>query len=167
MNHPQITRKWKVLCWNVRGINSQMKWDAVKDKIRESQCDIIFLQETKRETFDKQYLRNFYPPNFDAFEFVPSVGASGGIITIWNRAQFSGSLAYNNSFSLFVELRSNHNDDFWLLTNVYGPCTAEGKRNFLNWIQNISMPDEIDWLVVGDFNLIRGPENRNRPGGDI
>ena len=29
------------------------------------------------------------------------------------------------------------------------------------------MPDNTDWLIVGDFNLIRKLENRNRPGGDL
>jgi hypothetical protein len=51
--------------------------------------------------------------------------------------------------------------------NVYGPCTSEGKRDFLSWIKNIQMAEAIDWLVVGDFNLLRGPHNRNRPGGDV
>jgi len=29
------------------------------------------------------------------------------------------------------------------------------------------MPDTINWLVVGDFNLCRSPSDRNRPGGDL
>lgn len=29
------------------------------------------------------------------------------------------------------------------------------------------MPDEVDWLVLGDFNLYRKPEDRNRPGGNL
>lgn len=29
------------------------------------------------------------------------------------------------------------------------------------------MPDDINWLVVGDFNLIRKLEDRNRPRGNI
>ena len=29
------------------------------------------------------------------------------------------------------------------------------------------MPPEMDWLIVGDFNLIRRPEDRNREGGDV
>ena len=29
------------------------------------------------------------------------------------------------------------------------------------------MPDDIDWLILGDFNLMRNSEDRNRPGGDI
>jgi hypothetical protein len=29
------------------------------------------------------------------------------------------------------------------------------------------IPLEQKWLILGDFNFIRSPENRNRPGGDI
>jgi hypothetical protein len=29
------------------------------------------------------------------------------------------------------------------------------------------MPDDTDWIVLGDFNFIRGPEDRNKPRGDI
>jgi len=73
-------RTWKVLCWNVRGPNSDK--NSLRDKISESGCDIICLQETKKENFDLQFIRKFYPPTFDALEFLPSIGASGGLITI-------------------------------------------------------------------------------------
>ena len=43
---------------------------------------------------------------------------------------------------------------------------SEGKRNFLQWFKHYDITDDENWLVVGDFNLIRKPENRNRPGGD-
>lgn len=44
-------KHWKVLCWNVRGLNSDKKWDSIRDKIVKSQCDVICLQETKCEFF--------------------------------------------------------------------------------------------------------------------
>jgi hypothetical protein len=28
------------------------------------------------------------------------------------------------------------------------------------------MLDDQSWIIVGEFNLIRRPENRNRPGDD-
>jgi hypothetical protein len=37
----------------------------------------------------------------------------------------------------------------------------------MDWLKYIQMLDDIDWLIVGDFNLIRDQSNRNRPGGDI
>jgi hypothetical protein len=42
-----------------------------------------------------------------------------------------------------------------------------GKRAFLDWFGNIQMSDDICWLVVGDFNLMRRSEDRNRPGDNI
>ena len=69
--------------------------------------------------------------------------------------------------SLSVDFRSLHNNAEWLLTNIYGPCSNEGKCNFVDWLKQISMPDDVDWLLVGDFNLMRSPDNRNKPSGDI
>jgi exonuclease III len=66
------------MSWNVRGINARWKWDAIKDKIVQSSCDIVCLQEIKKDAFDRQFLRNICPPSFDALDFLPSVGASGG-----------------------------------------------------------------------------------------
>jgi hypothetical protein len=34
-------RTWKIICWNIRGINSSSKWNAIRSKIHESSCDII------------------------------------------------------------------------------------------------------------------------------
>lgn len=51
------TSKWNILCWNVRGINSDKKWDAVRDRVVESMCDIICLQETKKQSFDLLFLK--------------------------------------------------------------------------------------------------------------
>jgi hypothetical protein len=88
LGFPMSTRNWHILCWNIRGINATEKWDAVRDKIEESASSIICLQETKREMFDASYIRNFAPRRFDCFDFIPSIGASGGILVLWNNAVF-------------------------------------------------------------------------------
>jgi exonuclease III len=85
-------RIWHILCWNVRGINGSDKWDAVRDKIEESCCSVICLQETKHEHFDMRFIRNFAPRRFDHFEYIPSVGASGGILVVWNSSTFKGTV---------------------------------------------------------------------------
>lgn len=59
--------------------------------------------------------------------------------------------------------KSRHNNAEWLLTNVYGPCTHEGKIEFTNWLKKIQVPDDINWLILGDFNLMRSPADRNNP----
>jgi exonuclease III len=61
---------------------------GLANKIEESGCDIICIQETKRQTFDLAFIKKFCPRKFNKFEYLPSVGASGGIITIWNSNVF-------------------------------------------------------------------------------
>jgi len=56
-----MNRSWNILCWNIRGLNNQDKWDALRYKIDESSFSVLCLQETKRESFDMAYIRNFAP----------------------------------------------------------------------------------------------------------
>lgn len=37
---------------------------------------------------------------------------------------------------------------------------------FVTWLMNLDTSDFDDWILAGDFNLIREP-NRNKAGGDI
>jgi exonuclease III len=50
-------RNWVVLSWNVRGVNATWKWDVVKNKFLQSACDIVCLQETKKEMLDLHFLK--------------------------------------------------------------------------------------------------------------
>ena len=29
------------------------------------------------------------------------------------------------------------------------------------------MPNDVDWIIMGGFNFIRTPEDKNKPGGDV
>lgn len=123
-------RDIRILVWNVRGINSHNKWDAIRDKISESSASIVCLQETKRDHFDLQYLKKFCPRQLNVFHFSPSVGASGGLIIIWNSNQFSGTLVFMNTYSITVKLTCNLSGHSFHLTNIYGPAHAVEKASF-------------------------------------
>lgn len=86
---------------------------------------------------------------------------------VWKSATFHGSLIFQNEFASSVLFTSTLNNASWVLTNIYAPCTYVGKRNFIQWFKNIHMPDDVEWLVVGDFKLYRDPADRNRPKADI
>jgi hypothetical protein len=83
---------WVVLDWNVRGLNDKDKRLVVHNKIEESNCAVICLQETKCESFDHSFIRSFCPKRFDRFAFSPSIGASGGLIVLWNSSIFTGTI---------------------------------------------------------------------------
>jgi exonuclease III len=88
MDFNRFYMTWKVLDWNIRGINSEAKQLAIREKIEESCCDVICVQETKRASFDHKFIHYFCPKRFDNFAFSPSVGAYGGILVVWNSSIF-------------------------------------------------------------------------------
>jgi hypothetical protein len=86
----------------VQGINSSEKWPTIRNKIEESNCEISCFQETKKESFDSSFIKNFAPERFDKFIFSPSHGASGGILVCWNGSLFEGSVIEIQSFAISI-----------------------------------------------------------------
>jgi hypothetical protein len=41
------SRAWNILCWNVHGLDDKEKWNPIRNKIEESNANIVCLQETK------------------------------------------------------------------------------------------------------------------------
>lgn len=124
------TTLWNILCWNLRGMNDDNKCLALRNKIDESNCSIVCLQETKKESFDHSFLRKCCPRRFDKFEFVPSVGASGGLIVIWCSSQFTGTVIHNMSFVLTIKFEALQCNKTWFLSNIYGPCAGQERLDF-------------------------------------
>ena len=161
-----MNRSWHILNWNMRGINPTTRWNDIRRKIEESACCIMTFQETNREIFDNAYIKNFCPKRFNQFCYSPSNGSSGGLITIWNGSTMKGKVISQNYFQITMEFTSNLDNTCWYLTNVYGPNCSEGKVEFTDWLMNLNMQQSKLWMILGDFNFIRSPDNRNKPGGD-
>jgi exonuclease III len=161
------TRSWQILCWNIRGLNDSNKWDAVRNKVEESACAVFCLQETKKHAFDSSFIRNFAPRRFDKYDFVPSVGASGGILLVWNSTVFDGTVLDKQRYGITVHFTSTHTSQSWKLTSVYGPCTEPSRTEFMSWFRGHRVEEEDNWLFMGDFNFYRSLANRNRPGGNL
>jgi exonuclease III len=156
-----ILRKWFVLCWNIRGLNSKTKQLALRNVINDCGCDVICLQETKKESFDMAFIKSCCPPCFDDYLYIPSNGASSGIIVIWKSSIFSGMMMRCEPFAMSVHFTSTTSAQSWTLINIYGPC----RNDFIKWMFDLNIPSDEDWLIVGDFNFIRSAANRNKPGG--
>jgi exonuclease III len=160
-------RNWNILCWNIRGLNATDKHDAVRNKIEESGCSIICLQETKLQSVDMHIVKKFTPRRYDKFDFVPSLGASGGILVIWNSAHFLGMSLDKQPFGLTISFTSQFNSAMWKLTTIYGPCHDPERSAFVHWMRSHVIDDDENWLFLGDFNFYRSLEDRNKPGGNL
>ena len=162
-----MNKSWNVLSWNIRWINSESKLLAIRNAIDISGCSVLCIQETKWESFDLVFIKSFCPKRFDKFVFAPSIGASGGILTVWNSSVFVGTPWHVESFAVGVSFVSTQSNDSWNLVNVYGPCTGQRRLDFTSWLFDLHIPDTENWLILGDFNFIRSTDNRNRTGGTL
>lgn len=125
------------------------------------------LQETKRADFDASYISKFCPRHLNKFAFLPSVGASRGLLAIWNGNMFTNDIHEISSIAITVKFCSNASGPVFHLLNIYGPSTPTKKAAFVFWFYNIDTSVFEDWILVGDFNLIRTSENRNKSGGSV
>ena len=60
------------------------------------------------------------------------MGASGGILVLWNSSVFSGVLVDIQRFRVLINFASVHSGESWTLGSVYGPCSCPERGNFVS-----------------------------------
>jgi exonuclease III len=94
------------------------------------------------------------------FIFLPSVGASGGLLIAWRACLGVVSSSRVDNFSASVQFCPSEGPPWWL-TSVYGPQENQAKIQFLQELRDIRALCADPWLVAGDFNLIYKDEDKN------
>jgi len=74
-----------ILCWNVRGLNSRARQDAMRTLVNSSRVDFVCLQETKMPVISQGVILSMLGSVFSHWVVLPAVGASGGILLAWRQ----------------------------------------------------------------------------------
>jgi hypothetical protein len=106
-------------------------------------------------------LATIVPPLLSGHALVDAVGASGGLLTAWDGSCFSLASQRVGRFSLTVELVSSVDDLRVFVTNVYAPCVAAVRDAFFEEMLQLVPHCSGAWLLAGDFNIARRPDERN------
>jgi mannosylglycoprotein endo-beta-mannosidase len=150
-----------ILVWNVRGLNSVTRRDAVRVVVNSYKIDVVCLQETKMVTVSRQIVLSMLGCDFDNnYIFLPSVGASGGILIAWRSCLGTVCATRVDTFSASVQFNSDNRGSWWL-TCVYGPQDNQAKIQFLQELRDVRVQCTGPWMVAGDFNLIYKDEDKN------
>ncbi|XP_026442082.1 uncharacterized protein LOC113341411 [Papaver somniferum] len=143
---------------------------SVKNTIVAQRCAVCLIQETKIQFMSHWFARQlWYDDNFDWF-YIPSVGSSGGLLTIWDSSRFEKldeRLGFNNIASVFS---TRVNGFKWAVVDAYSPCehTCEYNSRTDFWVD---MDATRRWwsgpiCIAGDMDAVRSGEERNRGVGD-
>lgn len=84
---------------------------------------------------------------------MPSVGASAGMVIIWNSSFFEGKLIEARQYGIILEFRSKHTSEVWTLVLVYGPCQGPARDDFVQWLYHLDINWDDNWLLLGDSIL--------------
>ncbi|MCH92576.1 cytochrome P450, partial [Trifolium medium] len=135
------------------GLGAGEKRREIRRLISESKVDILCLQESKLEVVDIGLIRFLWGSEEVDFSFISSVGASGGIITIWNPRVVHVWYSMAKASCLIISGQFISNNVNFFLANVYAPCNDADRVLLWNDLSAFLQQHlQSAGCVVGDFN---------------
>nr|CAB3463513.1 unnamed protein product [Digitaria exilis] len=160
-------RPLTILSWNVRGLGDKRKCDNVRLAFPCPLPSISCLQETKLTAIDQFKAASILPrPLSSSFNFKPSSGSSGGLLTAWDPNHLVLLSYPTDRYSITTSFRSTAANTEFAVTNCYGPCVHAEKQAVLEELISLYSSISGPWVLLGDFNLIRSPAERSNDNFD-
>jgi exonuclease III len=157
-----MSKNLSVFSWNVRGLGqSNRRDDHVLLELISVRRTIAALQETKLTSLSMIRTSSFLPARLKNCVTRDSTGASGGILTAWDDTTCRMDATTQRAFTLTARLSLLCDDTAFTFTKFYAPANHEDKQAFYYELAKVAATVSGPWAILGDFNLIRAPEDKN------
>jgi len=122
--------------------------------------DIVMLQETKCTSEDIDRLLP-YCWKQGGMGSIDAIGTSRRLAMLWNTNAVVLENFFTTKWSITTDYRCIGSNKPGHLTNVYGPTSPRDKQAFLKILNYVSTLTQYNkWTISGDFNIIRGLEEK-------
>jgi hypothetical protein len=150
-----------VCTFNVRGLGSRVKRRHIRDLVKEENLDFLAIQETKMEVISEALVFNLWGSSDCGWSFLPAIGDSGGVLSIWNKVKASPVFTFIRNGFVGVCLYLLAEGRRCYVVNVYTKCTLQDKRRMWGEIlmSKGGFSDDL-WCILGDFNSVRDISER-------
>ena len=142
----------RIFAWNCRGAGRTSTIRAIRELIRESNPELVFLSETKSKTPRIGKINSKL--KYVDFHYVEPSGCFGGLALFW-RLGVDLEVVYSDLNLIAALVYSDPPNSPWLLFAVYGPCKSSKKLNFWRMIENMVLSFSVPWVIIGDLNCIK------------
>lgn len=143
----------QIISWNIRGLGSSIKKRFLSKLTKKKRPDLLFVQETKMESVEKIVVQRMWGnPNLE-FASSSAVGASGGLLIIWNKDNFKMENVIVQRH--FIALQGVFFGFPCMVVNVYAPNDVISRRIPWEDLLAIKTSSQVPWCVGGDFNEIK------------
>ncbi|CAO2042950.1 unnamed protein product [Urochloa humidicola] len=153
-------QNYNIFVWNVRGLNARCRRDNLRELLAACNASVVCLQETKLSVISPFLVNEMLGHRFSSFAYLPSNGASGGILIAARSPEISCTVVHAGAFSVTVALNGEHQAP-WSLTGVYGPQADVDKVEFLNELRATRLRASPNWMITEDFNLLLDASDKN------
>lgn len=142
----------KILSWNLRGLGAKVKKSALRKLINSHSPKFVFIQETKLESIKPGLINSIWNNNDTESAFSPSIGQSGGLISMWSTSYFSCDSVETQRHWIAISGCIQSIKFPCTLINIYNPCCPEDRS--LVWSELTSFCSNLPapCLIIGDFN---------------
>ncbi|MCH91026.1 endonuclease/exonuclease/phosphatase family protein, partial [Trifolium medium] len=138
-----------VCSFNARGLGSRVKRRKICDVVTTENIDFLSIQETKMEVISDCFIRSLWESSDCDWAYLPTVGNSGRILSIWNKVK--ASLVFTFIGDGFVGGVS--------VPDVY-------KRQSDILMSKMGFGEGL-WCVMGDFNSVIDHHERRGLGVNV
>lgn len=154
-------KKLSMLSWNIHGLGDVDKCVLVRNSFVAANPMFACVQEAKLSTVDQRKISSFLPSRLSAFAVKDADGSRGGILMAWDPSMFFLVSSSVSHFSLTTSVSSVAAGFTLTITSVYAPSDHSLTDDFVTDMLTLPPLASGPWLVVGDFNLIRFPWEKN------
>ncbi|XP_039048924.1 uncharacterized protein LOC120189810 [Hibiscus syriacus] len=134
---------FSVFSWNIRGLGKNVKLRAISRVLESNKPGVAFFQESKVSEISvivDRLLRGFIRRDLI---FSPAVGASGGLITLWDRNVFQMTSKVILRRVVAVKGRLVFNNLEFGFVNVYGPNIHYDRSDFFEQLSWFTLPRSV------------------------
>jgi len=119
------------------------------------------IQETKMEVITQSFCNGLWGGQDCDWAFLPSVGNSGGIISLLSKCNCSFNFSFVGDGYVGVCLDWGVSKDRCFVINVYSKCGLLAKKRL--WERLVELRRSLGegvWCVLGDFNAVGGSDEK-------
>jgi exonuclease III len=151
----------KIVSWNIRGLGGLEKRKEVRKLIGDLGPSILCLQETKLHSCDASLSLALWGNSPHAFSYRPSVGASGGLLTLWDSSEVEVWSSESRDHVLWCHGRFITSGAEFSVANVYAPCEDGAKQRLWDSLTaRLQSLGRSRICVCGDFNAVKHVDER-------
>lgn len=125
----------KIISYNVRGLGGFEKRSEVKRLVADKKSFVLCLQESKLNVVDDLLIKAIWGSTSLGFFFQPSMGASGGLLTVWDCNVVEVYSTTSFPHVLVIRGRVLQTGQELVIANIYAPCDTAAKQVLWNYLQ--------------------------------